>query len=132
MTLPQDPYQRVIKVVMENLCSKGSPEDNPVNEGELPDYNAFGIETSADESVGIFLKIELDKIIQASFVVEGPDECRIAAGTVARMAHGKSLTEAQEIAEHISALPNNQSGHIELALKALRKAIDDYISFKEK
>jgi len=109
---------------------------NPRNLGDLEETNAFGIVTGhCGDTIGIWLKIEDNKIAEISFSTDGCMTLLAVGSMVTELAKGKSLTDAQnlcqqDILDALGGLPEESEHCALLALDTLKEAIRNYQSMK--
>lgn len=110
---------------------------NPSNVGELQDANAIGVVGNANcgDILKIFLKIENDIIVKASFQTFGCAAAIASSSVVTEMLIGKSIDDAlkisnYEVVEKLEGLPPQKIHCSVLAEEAIKLAIDDYKSKK--
>ena len=104
---------------------------NPVNFGALPhaDAEAELGNPSCGDKVHLFLKIENNKIIQASFVGQGCAISTAAASLLTELVKGKTVAEAKNIQpkqlfEELGGVIQIRIKCATLSLSALKKALE--------
>ncbi len=106
----------------------------PRNAGEMIEHNAFGIiNDEHDDTMAIWLQIENNKITNAAYSGEECITCVACGSMVTELARGKTIDEAekitpQEVTESLDGLPEEDQHCADLAVTALRAAIQDYRS----
>ena len=105
---------------------------NPHNVGPLEDATHVGTEGSpgAGNYVMIFLKVEGERIVKASFQTYGCAGAISCACELTDMAVGKTVQEAlsitaEELTESLGGLPLGKGHCAGLAVGALRKALTE-------
>ncbi len=98
------------------------------------EHNAFGlIDGYCGDTMMVWIQVEDDSIIDASFHTDGCSDSIAAGGMAVRLAKGKKLDEAMQIDDKaildaLGGLPS-EGGHCAiLASNTLRVAISDYRS----
>jgi len=107
----------------------------PRNAGQLPSANAqgqAGIPGQGNYMV-FFLRIEDDRVAEASFETFGCPGSIASGSILTELVTGSSLEEAlsmdpQVILTALGGLPPGREQCADLAVAALRKALDDYAS----
>ncbi len=112
---------------------------NPHNVGEIE--NPSGVGSVGNPVCGdimkLFIKVENDVIIDARFKTFGCGAAIATSSMVTDMVKGKAIEEALKIsnaavAEALGGLPKVKMHCSVLAEEALKSAIEDYISKKDK
>ena len=112
---------------------------NPKNMGEIK--NPSGIGTVGNPVCGdvmqITIKVKDDKIIDVKFKTMGCIAAIATSSMVTEMVKGKSIKQALEVtntdvAKKLGGLPPTKMHCSNLAADAVRAAIKDYLSKKEK
>jgi len=105
---------------------------------EIPQHpDAYGKNKGAcGDRVEIFLTVQDDYILSASFNMDGCMNTRAAANTVVMMIEGKSVKEAwgispDSVIEYLETLPKESEHCAELAVGALYKALANYQELKQ-
>jgi nitrogen fixation NifU-like protein len=112
---------------------------NPQNVGEIENYDGFGkvgSETCGD-IMQITLKIEKDVIVDAKFKTFGCAAAIATSSTATEMIKGMTVEQALKITnakvvEKLEGLPPQKIHCSVLAEEAIKAAIEDYLSKKEK
>lgn len=111
------------KKVLEHL-------QNPRNAGEMADATARGGSTNpvCGDVLHLSLKIADDRILAASFTVEGCPPSIAAASALTEMIAGLTTEEARrlkpaDVAQALEGLPRNKEHCAVLAIDALRAAL---------
>ena len=106
---------------------------NPQNMGELKDANAIGTAGNAKcgDILQIFLKIEDDIIVDASFKTFGCVAAIASSSIATKMVIGKNIDEAlnlknSEVVEELEGMPPQKIHGSVLAEEAIKKAVEDY------
>ena len=106
---------------------------NPRNVGEMPDASGVGTVGNAQcgDIMRVFLKIENDIIIDASFKTFGCGAAVATSSIATEMVKGKTVTEAltitnQAVMEALDGLPGPKRHCSVLAEEALQSALWDY------
>ena len=113
---------------------------NPRNVGVIEDANGIGEEGNAvcGDIMKIYLKINDDEIIEdVKFETFGCTSAIASSSMATEMIKGKPISEAIElsnkaVAEALQGLPENKMHCSVLAEEAIKKAIEDYQSRKNK
>jgi nitrogen fixation NifU-like protein len=106
---------------------------NQRNVGEIENASGFGrITGPCGDTMSIWLKIDEDVIIKASFVTDGCGTSLASGSMVTEMAKGKSLGEAQKISQQdildaLAGLPDEGEHCALLAANTLKEAIKDFL-----
>ncbi len=112
---------------------------NPQNVGEIE--NPDGIGTVGNEKCGdimqITLRIENDVIVDAKFKTFGCAAAIATSSTATQMVKGMTIDEAlkltnRKVIEALDGLPTQKIHCSVLAEEAIKKAIEDYRSKKQK
>jgi nitrogen fixation NifU-like protein len=132
-------FEELIKQEMRKIYSEAVVEHSmdPRNLGELEDANGFArITGPCGDTMSIWLKINGDTIINASFMTDGCGTTIASGSMVTETVKGKSISEAQkttqrDVLDALGGLPQ-ESGHCALlAANTLKAAIRDYIAMKQ-
>ena len=109
---------------------------NPRNVGNLEDADGFArITGPCGDTIEIWLKVENDKIRDATFWTDGCVTTIAAGSMVTELAKGKSVLETQRITQQdvlnaLGGLPEESAHCALLAANTLREAISDYLAIK--
>lgn len=101
--------------------------------GRMKDANCSGRLTgSCGDTIEIFLKIEDERILDASGWSDGCGASQICAGLAAELALGSTLdqaaaVEADSLLERLPGFPSEESHCAKLATSALHEAIHAYL-----
>jgi nitrogen fixation NifU-like protein len=84
------------------------------------------------DTIEIYLTIEADVIVDASFYTEDCDATRVCGEAVTRLAKGITVSRAlsfspHTIIEHCNGLPHNHIHCAILAINTFHKAVADYL-----
>ncbi len=110
---------------------------NPRNLGDLDDADGFARVTGpCGDTMSIWLKVNGDTIINASFMTDGCGTTIASGSMVTEMAKGKSVGEARRIGQQdvlhaLGELPQESKHCALLAASTLKAAIRDYIAIKK-
>jgi nitrogen fixation NifU-like protein len=109
--------------------------DNPRHVGVLANASSKGEATNpvCGDLLHLYLQIENDQIISASFQVQGCPPSIAAGSVLTEMITGLSLDEArmlkpQDVARALETLPRNKEHCAVLAIEALQSALSHYQS----
>ncbi len=112
---------------------------NPKNVGEIPDADGIGNVGNpvCGDIMRLYIKVEDDKIKDAKFKTFGCGAAIATSSMVTEIVKGKTVGEALKIsnkavAEALGGLPPIKMHCSVLAEQALKSAIDDYMTKKEK
>ena len=131
-----DKYREALRAELERLYSKTVAEHaiSPKNMGDIGGYSGFGIVTGpCGDTMAMWLKIENDTIINASFTTDGCTTTIAAGSMVTEMVKGKAVTEAQRIGQQdvliaLDGLPEESEHCALLAADTLKEAINDHLA----
>jgi nitrogen fixation NifU-like protein len=103
---------------------------NPRNVGELPAATACGTATNpvCGDLLQLYLKVQADRIVAASFRVQGCPPSIAAGSVLTELIGNLTLAEALrlqpcDVAEALENLPRNKEHCAVLAIDALRTAL---------
>jgi len=138
MTSSWEKYEELIKAEMRKIYSDVVVEQsmNPRNQGNLEDADGFARVTGpCGDTMEIWLKVNGDTIINASFLTDGCGTTIASGSMVTEMAKGKSVGEVQKISQQdvldaLGGLPDESEHCALLAANTLKTAIRDYIVMK--
>ena len=106
---------------------------NPRNVGEISDADAVGSVGNpvCGDMMTIYLKVEEERISDIKFKTFGCGAAIATTSMTTELAKGKTLDEAmkitkQDVAEELEGLPPVKMHCSNLAVDALREAIEDY------
>jgi len=106
---------------------------NPKNVGEMQNPSAVGNvgNASCGDIMKIFLRIENNIIVDASFLTFGCAAAITTSSIATEMIKGKTLEDAlkvtnQQVAEELGGLPPQKIHCSVMAEEAIKAAIDDY------
>lgn len=104
------------------------------NFGEMPEADGHARVTgSCGDTVAIWLRVSNDVISRATYITDGCDNSRAAAGMAIELACGKAVAEARQVSKDdiITALGGLKEEHCaELAARTLKTAVADYLEMK--
>jgi len=109
---------------------------NPRNLGEIPTPDGFGRVTGpCGDTMEMCLKVRDDRVTNASFWTDGCGPSIASGSMVTEMAKRMNISEAQRISQHdvldaLDGLPEESEHCALLAANTLKKAIKDYLAFK--
>jgi len=110
---------------------------NPRNVGEMENPSAVGSvgNASCGDIMKIFLRIENEKIVDASFLTFGCAAAIVTSSIATEMIKGLSVEEAlnvtnKQVIDKLEGLPPQKIHCSVLAEEAIKAAIDDYKSKK--
>jgi nitrogen fixation NifU-like protein len=129
-------YQQVFETAMRQMYSETVLDHGrkPRNLGDLEEANAFGIVSgSCGDTIGIWLKVEDNKIAGISFTTDGCMTSMAAGSMLTELAKGKSLIDAQKLSQQdvldaLGGLPEESEHCALLAVDTLKEAIRNYQS----
>ena len=105
----------------------------PRNNYEMMDPSGVGQagDPSCGDAVGIYIKVQNEKIEEASFVVMGCVGAIASSSMTTVLIEGKTVDEAyqitpEEIAEALGGLPEHKIHCSVLGAEAVKHAIEDY------
>jgi len=132
-------FEELIKKEMRKKYSETVVEHSmdPRNLGELEDANGFARVTGpCGDTMSIWLKINGDTIINASFMTDGCGTTIASGSMVTEMVKGKKISEAQKITQSdvldaLGGLPQESEHCALLAANTLKAAIKDYLTMKQ-
>jgi len=136
-----DPFKELEQSVMEDMKRVYSEKTidhflKPRNLGEIPAPDGFGRVTGpCGDTMEIYLRVNSDKIVNASFWTDGCGPSIASGSMVTEMAKGRNVSEAQRISQHdvlaaLSGLPEESEHCALLAANTLKEAIRDYLGMK--
>jgi len=131
-------FQELIKQEMRKLYSEAVVEHsmNPRNLGELEGADGFARVTGpCGDTMSIWLKVNGDTIINASFTTDGCGTSIASGSMVTDMAKGTIISEAQkttqrDVLDALGGMPEESEHCALLAANTLKAAIRDYIAMK--
>jgi nitrogen fixation NifU-like protein len=137
-----DSFKELEQSVMEDMKKVYSENTidhflNPRNLGEIPAPDGLGrIAGSCGDTMEIYLKVKDGKVVNASFWTDGCGPSIASGSMVTELAKGKSVLEAQKIAqqdilEALGGLPEDSLHCALLAANTLKEAIKDYLASKK-
>ncbi len=106
---------------------------NPGHAGVMESPSAVGKLTgSCGDTIALYLRIENDRIIAASFYTDGCAPSVVSGDAAAELAMGKTLDEAaaiegDTILKLLGGLPEDNAHCAHLAAKTLHAALEDWI-----
>ncbi len=105
---------------------------NKPHMGDIPDADQISSMTgTCGDTMGIYLKVEEGTIRDARYQVLGCPGAIAAAMAAVDLVKGKSLTEARKLTDGdifrlLEEIPSKKHHCIQLAVKTLQKALDEY------
>ena len=112
---------------------------NPRNVGEIEKPDGVGEEGNpvCGDMMTFYIKVKDDRLEDIKFKTFGCGAAIAVSSMVSEMAKGKTLNEAMKItprsvADELEGLPKNKFHCSNLGAQALHKAIQDYLSKREK
>ena len=109
---------------------------NTRNFGQMPDYDGMGKATSScGETIQTWLKVKDGVVTEVSFETDGC-AATLACGSMAtELAKGKNILDAQkikqkDILEALEGLPDHNQELAQVASKAIKNAVVDYLAIK--
>ena len=134
MTSAWEQFQEIVKEKMRENFSEMVIEHalNPRNVGDLEEYSSFGTITGpCGDTMQIWLKVEDDKIADASFMTDGCGTTIASASMITELAKGKNIDDAWEINQKtvlaaLEGLPEESEHCALLAENTLKEAITEY------
>jgi nitrogen fixation NifU-like protein len=132
-------FEELMRQEMRKIYSEAVVEHsmNPRNLGDLEDANGFARVTGpCGDTMSIWLKVNGDTIISASFMTDGCGTTIASGSMVTEMIKGKSISEAQKTTQHdvlaaLGGLPQESEHCALLAANTLKAALRDYIAMKQ-
>ena len=132
-------FEELIKQEMRKVYSEAVVEHsmNPRNLGDLEDADGFArITGPCGDTMSIWLKLNGDTIINASFMTDGCGTTIASGSMVTEMAKGRSISEAQRIGQQdvldaLGGLPDESKHCALLASNTLKEAIRDFLAMKK-
>ena len=112
---------------------------NPRNVGEIENPDGIGEEGNpvCGDMMTFYIKVKDNRLDDVKFKTFGCGAAIAVSSMVSEMAMGKTLEEAMKItpkavADKLEGLPKNKFHCSNLGAQALNKAIQDYLSKKQK
>jgi nitrogen fixation NifU-like protein len=129
-------FEELIKQEMRKKYSEAVVEHSmdPRNLGEIEDADGFARVTGpCGDTMSIWLKINADTIINASFMTDGCGTTLASGSMVTEMVKGKNISEAQRMTQRdvlnaLGGLPNESEHCALLAANTLKAALRDYMA----
>ena len=139
MTSSWEKFQELIKQEMRKIYSEAVVEHsmNPRNLGDLEDADGFARVTGpCGDTMSIWLKVNGDAIINASFMTDGCGTTIASGSMVTEMVKGMSITEVlgitqQDILSSLGGLPEQSTHCALLAANTMKEAVRDYIALQK-
>jgi nitrogen fixation NifU-like protein len=109
---------------------------NPRNLGKIEAPDGFGrITNSCGDTMELYLKVKDNRVMNASFRIDGCGTTIAAGSMVTELVKGKSIIEAQGITQYdiLNALDGLSDDSLDctlLAADTLKEAIKDYLAFE--
>lgn len=131
-------FEELIKQEMRKIYSEAVVEHSmdPRNLGNLKDADGFARVTGpCGDTMSIWLKVNGDTIINASFTTDGCGTTIASGSMVTEMVKGKSISEARkttqrDVLDALGGLPQESEHCALLAANTLKAAIRNYIATK--
>jgi nitrogen fixation NifU-like protein len=131
-------FEELIKQEMRKIYSEAVVEHSmdPRNLGNLEDADGFARVTGpCGDTMSIWLKVNGDTIINASFTTDGCGTTIASGSMVTEMVKGKSISEARkttqrDVLDALGGLPQESEHCALLAANTLKAAIRNYIATK--
>ena len=131
-------FEELIKQEMRKIYSEAVVEHSmdPRNLGNLEDADGFARVTGpCGDTMSIWLKVNGDTIINASFITDGCGTTVASGSMVTEMVKGKSISEARkttqrDVLDALGGLPQESEHCALLAANTLKAAIRDYMAMK--
>lgn len=131
-------FEELIKQEMRKIYSEAVVEhsNDPRNLGNLEDAGGFARVTGpCGDTMSIWLKVNGDTIINASFITDGCGTTVASGSMVTEMVKGKSISEARkttqrDVLDALGGLPQESEHCALLAANTLKAAIRDYMAMK--
>ena len=131
-------FEELIKQEMRKIYSEAVVEHSmdPRNLGNLEDADGFARVTGpCGDTMSIWLKVNGDTIINASFITDGCGTTIASGSMVTEMVKGKSISEARkttqrDVLDALGGLPQESEHCALLAANTLKAAIRDYMAMK--
>ena len=131
-------FEGLIKQEMRKIYSEAVVEHSmdPRNLGNLEDADGFARVTGpCGDTMSIWLKVNGDTIINASFITDGCGTTVASGSMVTEMVKGKSISEARKTTQRdvmnaLGGLPQESEHCALLAANTLKAAIRDYMAMK--
>jgi nitrogen fixation NifU-like protein len=132
-------FEELIKQEMRKIYSEAVVEHSmdPRNLGNLEDADGFARVTGpCGDTMSIWLKVNGDTIINASFITDGCGTTVASGSMVTEMVKGKSISEARkttqrDVLDALGGLPQESEHCALLAANTLKAAISDYMATKQ-
>ena len=139
MRVDWEKYQQLYETAMKQMYSEIVLDHGrkPRNLGDLEEANAFGIVTGpCGDTIGIWLKVEDNKIAEISFTTDGCMTSMAAGSMVTELAKGKNIDDAlqisqQDVLDALFGLPKENEHCALLAVNTIRDAINNYLTSEE-
>ena len=131
-------FEELIKQEMRKIYSEAVVEHSmdPRNLGNLEDADGFARVTGpCGDTMSIWLKVNGDTIINASFITDGCGTTVASGSMVTEMVKGKSISEARkttqrDVLDALGGLPQESEHCALLAANTLKAAMRDYMAMK--
>jgi nitrogen fixation protein NifU and related proteins len=139
MATAWEKFEERIRVEMEKTYSKTAIDYmmNPKNLGSIPEASVHvSVSGMCGDNMEMWLRIQDEKIENASFCTNGCGATIACGGMVTELAKGKTLGEAltisaEVITKNLGGLPENHAHCAGLASLTLKKAIIQYINLPQ-
>ncbi len=109
---------------------------NPKYRGKIQGFNAHGRITGVcGDTMELFLKIENDLVIDASYLTDGCGTSNVCGSFAAEMTIGKTFNELPQISGEailgrLGTVPQEEQHCAFLAASTIQEALDDYMKTK--
>jgi nitrogen fixation NifU-like protein len=128
--LQEEIFEKTKETYGEEVFSRWQ---NPKFMGKMADASSVGRVTgTCGDTMEIYLRMEKDRVREASFFTEGCGASVACGSVVAELVTGKDIDEAAQIGgdtvlEALGALPEEERHCAYLAAEALQVAIDEWM-----
>lgn len=110
---------------------------NLLHQGVLADPDGYAcLRSGCGDSMEVFLRVDADRVTEASFRSAGCGASAVCGSYAAEMALGKTpeeilLITGESILEHLGGLPREEEPMAALAAKTLQAALQEFIRKQE-
>ena len=138
MTTAWEKFQELVRAEMRKVYSETVVDHamSPRNVGYMENANGFARVTGpCGDTMEIWLRVRNDTIAEATFTTDGCGTTIAAGSMVTEFVKGKSVSQALKISQQnvlsaLGGLPEESKHCALLAANTLRKAIKEYLAFK--